>query len=200
MASPSKNTLAQADPILAKIIGSIPEPVIESTHDVFFDLMSCIVEQQIHYRSTKRIFAKGLERAGLATLNLENFSIFEEKALSAIKLSASKYATLSETIAFFTANQLNWQAMSDTEVREQLSGIKGIGNWTMDMILLYTLERSDVFPYDDFHIKEIMVRLYGLNPNSRLKAQMLEVAGAWGVHKSLAVRYLLAWKAFGKKQ
>jgi DNA-3-methyladenine glycosylase II len=199
MASPN-TTLAQADPILAKIIGSIPEPVIESTHDVFFDLMSCIIEQQIHYRSTKRIFAKGLERADLGTLNLENFPIFEEKALSAIKLSESKYATLSEAIAFFTANNLNWQAMSDAEVREKLSGIKGIGNWTIDMILLYTLERPDVFPYDDFHLKEIMVRLYSLNPNSRLKAQMLDVATVWGVHKSLAVKYLLAWKVLGKKQ
>jgi DNA-3-methyladenine glycosylase II len=193
-----KHTLAQSDPILAKIIGSIPEPVIESTHDVFFDLMSCIVEQQIHYRSTKRIFAKGLERAGLETLNLENIAVFEENALPAIKLSESKYATLSAVIAFFTAHKLDWKALSDAEVREKLSGIKGIGNWTIDMILLYTLERPDVFPYDDFHVKEIMVRLYDLNPNSRLKAQMLEVATAWGAHKSLAVKYLLAWKAYNR--
>jgi DNA-3-methyladenine glycosylase II len=44
------------------------------------------------------------------------------------------------------------------------------------------------------------VKLYGLNPNAKLKAQMLDVAEAWGEHKSLAVRYLLAWKEYNKKQ
>ncbi len=48
--------LAQADPVLEKIIGTVPEPIFESTQNVFSDLMSCILEQQIHYRSTKRIF------------------------------------------------------------------------------------------------------------------------------------------------
>jgi DNA-3-methyladenine glycosylase II len=57
-----------------------------------------------------------------------------------------------------------------------------------------SVPRADVFPYDDFHLKEIMVKLYGLNPNVKLKAQMLDVAGTWGNQKSLAVLYLLSWK------
>ena len=191
------NMPATHDPILKKIMDTIPEPSIESTGDVFFDLMSCIIEQQIHYRSTKRIFVKGLERAGLTTLTLDNFPVFEEKALSAIKLSDSKYVTLAETIHFFSSRQVPWATLSDDAVREVLSGIKGIGQWTIDMILLYTLERPNVFPADDFHLKNIMVRLYGLNPASRLKAQMLEVAAAWGTQKSSAVKYLLAYKSAG---
>jgi DNA-3-methyladenine glycosylase II len=67
------------------------------------------------------------------------------------------------------------------------------------MILLYTLERPNVFPYDDFHLKQIMISLYNLNPKVRLKAQMLEVADNWGNQKSLAVLYLLAYKEFNKK-
>ena len=62
------------------------------------------------------------------------------------------------------------------------------------MILLYTLERTSVFPVDDFHLKEIMVSLYQLNPKSKLKSQMLDVAEPWGNHKSIAIKYLLAWK------
>ncbi len=64
------------------------------------------------------------------------------------------------------------------------------------MILLYTLNRPNVFPYDDFHLKNIMVKLYKLDEKSRLKAQMLDVASAWGEHKSLAVLYLLTYKKF----
>ncbi len=190
--------LAQADPVLAKIIGTIPPPVMESTHDVFHDLMSCILEQQIHYRSTKRIFQKMLERANLTTLTLENFDDFAKTAFVDVKLAAGKFETIERTLAFFTENNIDWQSLSDAEVSEKLSSIKGIGKWTIDMILLYTLQRPNVFPYDDFHLKEMMVQLYGLNPNVKLKAQMLEISEAWEGHKSLAVRYLLAYKNFNK--
>jgi DNA-3-methyladenine glycosylase II len=195
-----KELLAKSDPILEKIINTIPEPIIDSTDDVFFDLMSCVLEQQIHYRSTKRIFQKMLERADLKTLTLENFHQFEKSTFADAKLAIAKLETVERILDFFTANKINWQLLSDAEVVGKLSSIKGIGNWTIDMILLYTLQRPDVFPYDDFHLKEIMVKLYGLNPNVKLKAQMLAISEAWGDHKSLAVNYLLAWKEFNKKK
>lgn len=193
-------TLAKADPILEKIIATIPEPTIETTNDVFHDLMSCILEQQIHYRSTKRIFQKTLQLADTETLTLNNFYIFEERALPTAKLAMGKLETVERAIDFFTSNKINWQLLTDAEVIEKLSSIKGVGKWTIDMILLYTLQRPDVFPYDDFHLKEIMIKLYGLNPNVRLKAQMLDVSETWGAHKSLAIKYLLAWKEFNKKK
>jgi DNA-3-methyladenine glycosylase II len=200
MLNPTKQFLAQTDPVLAQIIHSIPEPTYESTQDVFFDLMSCILEQQIHYRSSKKIFQKMLAAAQLSTLNPESFAQFEEKAFAHAKLSMSKYETLARTLSFWQTHEINWQTLSDQEVRAQLSSIKGIGAWTIDMILLYTLERPNVFPVDDFHLKQVMVSVYGLNPDRKLKAQMLEQAQAWGEHCSLAVRYLLAWKELGKKK
>ena len=191
--------LSKSDPILEKIIAAIPSPKIDSTNDVFFDLMSCVLEQQIHYRSTKRIFQKMLQSANIKILTLDNFSDFEKLSFADAKLAITKLETVERIIVFFTANKINWQVLSDAEVVEKLSSIKGIGKWTIDMILLYTLERPNVFPYDDFHLKEIMIKLYGLNPNVKLKAQMLDVSDAWGEHKSLAVKYLLAWKEYNKK-
>ena len=191
--------LKAKDPILEKIIATIPEPKTESTNDVFYDLMSCILEQQIHYRSTKRIFQKMLERADLQTLTLDNFEDFEKKAFVNTKFSANKYETILATLDFFNTNKIEWQTLSDAEISAQLSSIKGIGKWTIDMILLYTLQRPDVFPYDDFHLKEIMVKLYNLDPNVKLKAQMIDISNDWGEHKSLAVKYLLDWKTFNKK-
>jgi DNA-3-methyladenine glycosylase II len=171
--------LVKADAQLERIIARVPPPEVACTHDVFHDLMSCILEQQIHYRSTKRIFQK--------------------KALPSAKLSVQKSETVLQTIAYFTEHGTEWQSLSDAEVRVQLGQIKGIGAWTMDMILMYTLQRPDVFPLDDFHLKEIMVKLYKLNPDVKLKAQMRDVATAWATHKSLAVKYLLAWKTLSKK-
>jgi DNA-3-methyladenine glycosylase II len=193
-----KQLLSELDPILKEIISTIPEPKIVSTNDVFHDLLSCILEQQIHYRSTKRIFQKMLQTAHIERLTLDNFPEFEKTAFANSKLAVGKFETVERVIDFFSVNKINWTLLNDAEVIEKLSSIKGIGKWTIDMILLYTLERPDVFPYDDFHLKEIMVKLYGLNPNVKLKAQMLDVAEAWGEHKSLAVKYLLAWKEFNK--
>lgn len=186
--------LAKQDPILSKIIEQISEPVIESTGDVFHDMLSCIIEQQIHYRSTKNIFKKAVERAGIEYVTLNNFHLLEEHSLPQIKLSMGKYETLLAFVQYWSKNKLDFQKLTDEEVVTQLSSIKGIGKWTIDMILLYTLNRPNIFPYDDFHLKNIMVKLYNLDEKSRLKAQMLEVASRWGEHKSLAVLYLLASK------
>ncbi|TAG52117.1 MAG: DNA-3-methyladenine glycosylase 2 family protein [Cytophagales bacterium] len=188
------------DPILEKIIAQIELPIINSTKDIFHDLMSCIIEQQIHYRSTKRIFAKALERANIAHLTIDNFHLVEKNSLPKIKLAMGKYETMMSFIEYWSNNTLDFHKLSDEEVIKELSAIKGIGKWTIDMILLYTLERPNIFPFDDFHLKQIMVALYNLDPNVKLKAQMLDIAEKWENQKSLAVLYLLAYKASIKKK
>jgi DNA-3-methyladenine glycosylase II len=184
----------ESDDILKNIIKTISLPQIESTGDVFHDMLSCIIEQQIHYRSTKNIFKKALERAGIERVRLDNFHLLEEHSLPQIKLAMGKYETLLAFVEYWNKNELDFEKLTDEEVIVQLSAIKGIGKWTIDMILLYTLQRPNVFPYDDFHVKNIMVKLYNLDEKSRLKAQMLDVASHWGEHKSLAVKYLLEYK------
>jgi DNA-3-methyladenine glycosylase II len=190
--------LAQADPVLAQVIDVLPEPVPETTGEVFHDLLSCVFEQQIHYRSTKKTFQKLLDAADLEVLTPENFAELEAKSLGQAKLSASKYETLGHILEFWQTHAPNWQLLGDGEVRQTLASIKGIGPWTIDMILLYTLQRPNVFPADDFHLKQVMISLYGLDPHARLKAQMEEAASAWEGQKSLATRYLLDWKAYTK--
>lgn len=194
MNAETKVNLAKSDPVLDKIIRELSGPVILSTKDVFHDLMSCIIEQQIHYRSTKKIFQRLLESAHLERLTLENFSILEEKALGKLKLSAGKIETIARILEFWDQHSIDWLALKDEEVIQRLSAIKGVGSWTIDMLLLYTLERPNIFPSDDFHLKEIMVKFYGLNPTVKLKAQMNEIAENWGEQKLLAVKHLLAWK------
>lgn len=186
------------DPILQMIVAEIPRPAMASTGNVFHDLMSCILEQQIHYRSTKKTFQKMLNAAGLAQLTLNNFAQFEEKAFVHSKFAASKYETIANVLTFWQANAIDWAKLSDDEVAANLLRIKGIGKWTIDMILLFTLQRPNVFPYDDYHLKQVMVQLYGLDAKSKLKAQMVEIAKQWGEDKSLAVQYLLAWKKHNK--
>ncbi len=194
----NEKLLSNTDPILEKIILQVAKPYFVSTNDVFHDLMSCIIEQQIHYRSTKRIFAKALERAGIEHLSLDNFHLIEKHSLPQIKLAMGKYETIMSFIDYWSNNILDFNQLTDEEIISKLSSIKGIGKWTIDMILLYTLQRPNVFPCDDFHIKQVMISLYNLNPNVKLKAQMVEISEKWGNQKSLAVLYLLAWKQHNK--
>lgn len=194
-----KNHLATNDDILKPIINQVKLPELDNTHNVFNDLMSCIIEQQIHYRSTKKTFQKMLDAANITELSLNNFSTFEEKSFKNIKLSANKYETISRILEFFEANDIDWQKSDDTEVRKIFSQIKGIGPWTIDMLLLYTLERPNIFPADDYHLKNMMIKMYPIDTSVRVKAQLKAVAEQWAPYKSFAVRYLLEWKIFQKK-
>ena len=161
--------------------------------------MSCVIEQQIHYRSTKKSFSRLLQKADIQLLTPDNFSIFEEKSLSTAKLNSRKWETLERLLNFFENTSLPWQEMSDEEVRQALGSIKGIGEWTIDMILLYTLQRPDIFPVQDFHLKQVIPQLYELAPALSLKKNMLAISKKWAPHRSLATHYLLAWKAIAKK-
>lgn len=199
MSEKTHASILTSDPILRRIMEKIEVPRIVSTKDLFHDLMGCIIEQQIHYRSTKKIYQRLLDKASIEQLNLENFAQFEEKALPSLKLSMNKIETINAWVEFNRKNNIVWESLSDEEITSTLSKIKGIGKWTIDMILLYTLERSAIFPVDDFHLKQIMIELYQLDPSSKLKARMLDIAQNWGDEKSLAVRYLLEWKKSKKK-
>jgi len=192
--------LSEKDEILKLIIQQVSLPELVSTHQVFHDLMSCIIEQQIHYRSTKKTFTKLLQKAEIDLLTTDNFSVLEEKGLQGVKLSERKYETMVQVLEFFQQNTPNWQSMTDDEVRKTLGSIKGVGKWTIDMILLYTLERKDVFPVDDYHLKQLMVKLYKLDPKTKLAANMKAVAAHWEPYRSYGVKYLLAFKEYEKTQ
>lgn len=195
-----KRHLKKSDPILKDIISKVPFSQIVSTKNVFHDLISCILEQQIHYRSTKKVFQKMLDKSNLTMLTPDNFSEFEKKAFKDIKLSTKKFETILNIIQHWEENDVKWVELSDEEVKNELSQIKGVGQWTIDMVLIYTLNRPNVFSYDDFHIKQIITKLYALNPKSKLKAQMKEVSEPWHPFKSTAFQYLIAWKTFNKQK
>ncbi|MEL6867658.1 MAG: DNA-3-methyladenine glycosylase 2 family protein, partial [Bacteroidota bacterium] len=82
----------------------------------------------------------------------------------------------------------------DLAVRKTLKQIKGIGPWTIDMILLYTLKRPDIFPAGDFHLKQVMSKCYETTDSSSLGKQLKAIASQWIPYRSYAVRYLLDWK------
>ena len=114
-----------------KPFSSTPEWDIKSSGNVFNDLLSCVIEQQIHYRSSKKIFQKALDRAGLKEVTIDKFAIFEKERISEVKLSARKFETITHLVEFFKNNKIDFESLTETEIRSSLKQIKGIGDWSI---------------------------------------------------------------------
>lgn len=86
--------------------------------------------------------------------------------------------------------------MSNEEFVAFITQIKGIGQWTAEMQLMFTLGREDVFSTGDLGIQQAMIRLYKLDGSNKknLQIQMLEIAEKWKPYRTYACRYLWDWK------
>jgi DNA-3-methyladenine glycosylase II len=82
--------------------------------------------------------------------------------------------------------------LSDEELIERLVSIRGVGRWTVEMLLIFTLGRPDVLPVDDFGVRDGYRVLYGLEVQPKPKA-LAEIGLAWAPHRSIAAWYL--WRA-----
>ena len=85
---------------------------------------------------------------------------------------------------------------SDEEIIDYLSQIKGVGRWTVQMILMFPMDRPNVFPVDDLGIQNAMKSLYQLDlEKKQLKIKMHDISDVWDPYKTLASKYL--WKILG---
>jgi DNA-3-methyladenine glycosylase II len=85
--------------------------------------------------------------------------------------------------------------MTNEEVIGYLTAIKGVGRWTVEMLLMFVLGREDVFAVDDIGIQNAMVRHYALNrSHKRFKKQILKISEQWSPYRTYACLYLWRWK------
>ena len=87
---------------------------------------------------------------------------------------------------------------TDAQIIEQLSQIRGVGVWTVEMLLIFSFHRHDVFAVDDIGIQNAMTRLYALRVKGRkLKLRMHNIAEHWRPYRAIVSRYLWKWKGSG---
>jgi DNA-3-methyladenine glycosylase II len=119
--------------------------------------------------------------------------------LRSIGLSNSKTDYVRNVCTFFIENNVTdrkLHKMENEELIEFLVQIKGIGRWTAEMILMFTLGREDVFAVDDLGIQQSMTKLYKLDAadKKRMKEKMLQISEKWKPYRTYACRYLWGWK------
>ena len=135
-----------------------------------------------------------LDKAGIRELTMQNLQRFEEEGLKGSKLSIRKYETMLHIKSYFTQNHLDWFDLTETEIIQHLKNIKGIGPWTIDMILLYTFGFPDVFPIDDYHVKIVMHTIYVEHAAGLTKKQRRSIIETWAPYRSLAFHTLISYK------
>ncbi len=88
------------------------------------------------------------------------------------------------------------QKMSNEEVIEYLTEIKGVGRWTVEMLLMFSLGREDLFAFDDLGLQNAMIHLYKLDGSNRkkLREQMIPITEKWAPYRTYACLYLWRWK------
>lgn len=188
--------LAQ-DPNLSPLVGQIQLPEPQSSGDVYYSLLDSIVSQQLSVKVADVIFKRFLQLFPGQYPHPHQVLALDRETLRSVGLSGSKAGYLQNVALFFQQEDLenkDWSGVSDEEIVSYLSQIKGVGRWTVEMILMFTLQRPDLFPTDDLGIQQGMMRLFGLERDRHLKARMIELAEPWRPYRTTVSRLLWRWK------
>ncbi len=185
------------DKILQEILPENDISPFEGNRNLYDDLLRSIVGQQLSVKAASTIYGRFVDLFGHKP-NPDELLELELETLRSVGLSKQKATYVQNVASYFKENELqntDWADKSNEEIINQLSTIKGVGKWTVQMILMFSLHRPDVFPVDDLGIRNAMIRLYKIEETGRaLKTKMETIAEAWSPYRTYACYYLWNWK------
>ena len=187
------NQLSSIDPILKHLFNGFDIPKLKIEKNYFWSLCRSIIYQQISGKAAKTISDRflALFRSGINIQPTEVLDI-DINSLYSVGLSRQK-ASYMKNIAEAFGNKLindeNFLMMNDEEILKQLTMIKGVGKWTAEMFLIFTLRRSDVFPVTDLGVQKGFQIVYDLDELSTIE-QMNEKAEEWKPYRTIVTLYL----------
>lgn len=192
--------LVDNDRRLKQVIDACPYPRTRKHSDVYMALLSSIVSQQLSIKAADTIFNRFLDIYPERYPHPEQLIRTRKQRLRSAGLSQQKSQYLKNVAKFaMQEDGLNYDFLkkkTNEELIDHLTQIKGVGQWTVEMLLMFTLDRKDVLPVDDLGIQQAIKKLYQLNHEGReLKQKMVEVADNWRPYRSIVCKYLWHWKA-----
>ena len=194
--TPAMRHLCRADPVLAKVIQRVGPCTLHPRRDYFVVLCKAIFTQQISTAVATVLFGRFRElfpmRRPTPTLVLEALKNGNGQVLKHCGLSRQKAAYLQDLSQHFVDGRIPTRSlgrMPDEQVIESLVRVKGIGRWTAEMFLIFTLNRPDVLPVDDLGLREGVREVFGLpeRPGSRA---LTELGERWRPYRSVATWYI----------
>lgn len=162
-------------------------------------LMASIMSQQLSTKVAKVLYHRFLELYGGKEPKPQQVLDTKFETLRSIGLSNAKVSYVQNVAEFCINNKITDKklySMSNEEVIELLTQIKGVGKWTVEMLLMFTLGREDVFAVDDFGIQQAMIKIYHLDTFDKktMKEKMLRLSAKWSPYRTYACLHLWQWK------
>ena len=182
-----------------KLIDQQEEYILEKRNAIHLRLCSSIMSQQLSTKVAAVIYARFLALFRKKIPSAQDILAIPFDDLRSIGLSNAKVRYIQNVCEFFIENKLTdarLHKMENEELIDLLTQIKGIGRWTVEMILMFSLGREDVFAVDDLGIQQAMTRLYKIDPEDKkaMRLQMIKIAEKWRPYRTYACRYLWNWK------
>jgi len=192
------NHLKKCDPVLAAIIERVGPCRMEYGPPEFHSLAEAIVYQQLNGKAAVTIFKRFTDLAG-DPVTPEGILKLSDEQLRGVGLSKQKSAYVKDLAIKTRDGLLNFEQlteMPDEEVVTHLTQVKGVGVWTAQMFLMFTLRRPDVLPTGDYGVQAAIKKAYGKRKMPKPK-DMEKIARAWSPYRSIACWYL--WRSLDIK-
>lgn len=176
--------------------------VIKKRKNTPVRLMASIISQQLSIKVAAIIFARFLALFDGKEPSCDQVLACSNESLRSIGLSQSKVHYIQNVAEFFLAHKITDKqlyAMEPEAIVELLTQIKGVGKWTVEMLMLFSLGHEDVFAVDDLGIQQAMIRLYGIESSTKkeLHTKMEAISSKWTPFRSYACLHLWQWKDQG---
>lgn len=166
-------------------------------HDVYPYLVESIIYQQLSIKAAAKIFERFVQLTGHFPDPAELLELTPEQMRSA-GISGQKAGYLHHIARHFSEDavrSIQWDQLEDDEITRQLTGIKGVGKWTAKMVLMFGLNRPDVFPFEDLGIQIGMKKIYDIQEEGKdFTAKICNIAEAWRPYRSAGSRLIWAHK------
>ena len=186
--------LREADDELGAIIDEFGEVHCDIDGDGFLSLARAIVDQQISMSAARSIWARFEAYSGGRVTPQATLEATEDD-LRACGLSRSKIAALKDLSAHVSDGRIDFgrlEAQTDEEIIETLTQVRGIGVWTAQMFLIFSLGRPDVFALADGGLRRAVAKLKGIDPADAPPALIEAISDEWAPYRTTAALFL--WK------
>lgn len=187
--SPSIQHLCKRDKRLAKIIGMIGDISYKPYDDPFKFLVHEIIEQMLSVKAGKKIYSR-LEEMCNGAITPETINNFSANEIQAIGTSSAKAQYIKDLANSVVHKDLVFEILNslpDKEIIKELTKLRGIGEWTAHMYLIFVLDRQDILPTTDVAFLQVYEWLY--KTDDRSKTSVEKKCKKWKPYSSIAVRY-----------
>jgi len=189
---PRIKKLSNADPELNKLINIVGGTEINLRPNYFDSLIRSIIGQLVSTIAADAIYRRftQLLENKITPANVQRFSDEQLRSTGLSRPKVSYIRDLTDKVFSGEVNLSTLDQMENEEVIQAVTSVKGIGKWTSEVFLIFSLGRMDVLPVDDVGLQRAFRWLYALNKEEDVKVAMLEKSKVWGKNTTIACLYL----------